>query len=179
MGSRISWSISVRYNKWYYWRHEDCTKNKWEKLKIVNLNTSVTQGFYQELMKNLNTSRSIEFCRSRIFKCVFQPMAMMIWTCRVSFTKLLGDIKCLFPSHHNTHTQLEDLYTYCKAIAFLYILEFCDQMLHFLQVYWRILHPTTSFKLLGVCHILGFMQREEISTKSRSIGDWRKDSTIG
>ena len=106
-------------------------------------------------------------------------MAMMTWTCRVSFTKLLGDIKCLFPSHHNTHTQLEDLYTYCKATAFLYILEFCDQVLHFLQVYWRILHPTISFKLLAISHVLGFVQKEGVSTKSRPIGNWRNDSIVG
>ena len=58
-------------------------------------------------------------------------------------------------------------------------LEFCDQVLHSLQVYWRILHPTTSFKLVGVSYVLGSMQRKEVSTKSRLSGDWRNDFTVG
>ena len=54
----------------------------------------------------------------------------------------------------------------------------CDQVLHSLQVYWRTLNPITNFKLLGVSQVLGFVQRD-VSTKSRPIGNWRKNSTIG
>ena len=75
-------------------------RNKWGKLKIVNLDTSSTQGFYQELMKNPDTFRYIELRGSRIFRFVFRPM--MTWTSRVSFTKLLGNIKGSFWSHHST-----------------------------------------------------------------------------
>ena len=63
-----------------------------------------------------------------------------------------------------------------ESTAFLCTLEFCDLVLHFLQVYWRTLHPTISFKLLGDSHVLRFVQREEAFTKSRPIGDWRKIS---
>ena len=68
---------------------------------------------------------------------------------------------------------------YCEATAFLYASGFCDQILPSLQVYWKNLHLTISFKLLRVSHVLGFVQREEVSTKSRPIRDWRKDSTVG
>ena len=58
-----------------------------------------------------------------------------------------------------------------------------------LRVWW----PSTSFsssvlknftsnnklQIVRNCHVLGSVQREEISKKSRSIGDWYKDSTIG
>ena len=30
-----------------------------------------------------------------------------------------------------------------------------------------------------ISHVLRFMQREEVSTKSRPIEDWRNDSTVG
>ena len=69
-------------------------------LKIVNLDTSSIQGFNWKLIRNVDTSRSIELHKSRIFRSVFQ--LMMTWTSKVSFTKLLGNIKGLFWSHHST-----------------------------------------------------------------------------
>ena len=62
----------------------------------------------------------------------------------------------ILKSSQDTETQLENLYTYCEATMLLFALDFCDLVLRSLQVYWRTLHQTTSFKLLGVSHVLGF-----------------------
>ena len=59
-------------------------------------------------------------------------------------------------------------------------LGFCNQMLPDLQrtLKRRTLQLTTIIQLLGVSHVLGFMQRKKSSTKSSPIGNWSKRSTV-
>ena len=66
---------------------------------------------------------------------------------------------------------------YCVLCA----LGFCNQMLPDLQctLKRRTLQLTTIIQLLGVSHVLGFMQRKKSSTRSSPIGDWSKGSTVG
>ena len=132
----------------------------------TNLLSRINEEFrYLSIPLDLSSFVNLEF-----FRFVFWPM--MTWTSR-------GYKNFILNSSQNIETQLENLYTYCEATAFLCTLGFCDQVLPFIQVHWRTLHPKTSFKLLGVSHLLGFVKREEVFTKSRPIGDWCKDSTIG
>ena len=132
----------------------------------TNLLSRINEEFrYLSIPLDLSSFVNLEF-----FRFVFWPM--MTWTSR-------GYKNFILNSSQNIETQLENLYTYCEATAFLYASGFCDQILPSLQVYWKNLHLTISFKLLRVSHVLGFVQREEVSTKSRPIRDWRKDSTVG
>ena len=66
-------------------------RNKCEMLKIGGLTpSSIDTRIYKKLM-NLNTPRSIEFRKSKIFRSDF--WLMMTWLSRVSFSNLLDNIK--------------------------------------------------------------------------------------
>lgn len=76
-------------------------RNKCEKQKIVNLNTSLIQIAIKSQWTSilLYTTRSIEIRGSQNSRSDFR--SMMTWQSKVSFTKLLEDIKELSYSHHH------------------------------------------------------------------------------
>ena len=85
-------------------------------------------------MKNfdtsLDTSQSIEFCRQKNLKFVFQPIMSCI--IRVSLTSK-GYKSFILNSSQDTKTQLENSYIIGVATTFLWALGFCNQVLPNIQ----------------------------------------------
>ena len=115
----------------------------------------------KNLDTNLNTSQSIELHRYRNLKFVFR--SMITWITRISFTKLLGDIKLYFKVIIRYIYLIRELIYNWWCYCVLMCLRVLEQSASRSSMCFEVKNFASNNKnqLLGVSYILRFVARKK------------------
>ena len=122
----------------------------------------MTETCYRDLMwssiDSLIVARSIENYNFRISRSEIQPR--LVYLFKVSFLTILDIYKAYFKSRYTQIQRPRDLFSLWEATVFVrHRVLWPSASRSSLLMKWRTLQPTTSFKIAGVSHVLGSVQR--------------------